>query len=150
MITPQELIERITAAADYDDCVVIIKERTQANLRWANSTLTTNGVIAERSVTVIAFVALDGGMASGAVTRTDVSAHEVAEIAKQAGIAARGAGKANDATELARDTTRGQWSDPHHATGPEVFARVAPDLGDMFSRSVSDKIELFGYAEHTH
>ena len=150
MITPQELIERITVAADYDDCVVIIKERTQANLRWANSTLTTNGVIAERSVTVIAFVALDGGMASGAVTRTDVSANEIAEIAKQAGIAARGAGKANDATELARDTTRGQWSDPHHATGPEVFARVAPELGDMFSRSVSDKIELFGYAEHTH
>jgi predicted Zn-dependent protease len=35
-------------------------------------------------------------------------------------------------------------------TGPEVFSTFAPALGDMFSRSVADKIELFGYSEHTH
>ena len=53
MIAPQELIERITAAADYDDCIVIVESKTQANLRWASSTVTTNGVIAEQTVTVI-------------------------------------------------------------------------------------------------
>jgi predicted Zn-dependent protease len=35
-------------------------------------------------------------------------------------------------------------------TGPEVFSKFAPALGDMFSRSVADKIELFGYSEHTN
>ena len=92
MITPQDLIEKITAAADYEDCIVIVESKTQANLRWANSTLTTNGVIATQRVTVIAFVAMDGGMASGSVTRASVDASEIAEIAKAAGIAARAAG----------------------------------------------------------
>ena len=150
MIKPQELIEKITTAADYDDCIVIINEKTQANLRWASSTLTTNGVIAERSVTVIAFVALDGGMASGAVTRTDVAEHEISAIAKEAGLAARAAGKASDAMELAKNISSGQWSAPHQATGPDVFATIAPELGEMFKRSQADAIELFGYAEHTH
>ena len=45
MISAQDLIERITAAATSDDCIVIVTETSQANLRWANSTLTTNGVV---------------------------------------------------------------------------------------------------------
>lgn len=150
MISPQELIERITAAANYDDCIVIVNEETQANLRWANSTLTTNGVIAGRTVTVIAFVALAGGMASGVVTRTDIAADEIDAIAKEAGTAALAAGKAADMAELARNLSIGAWSDGHVATGPAVFASVAPELGEMFRRSHSDGIELFGYAEHTH
>ena len=74
MIAPQELIEKITAAAEYDDCIVIVESKTQANLRWASSTLTTNGVIAEQTVTVIAFVAVDGGLATGSVSRTNIDA----------------------------------------------------------------------------
>ncbi|HEX7405322.1 MAG TPA: metallopeptidase TldD-related protein [Candidatus Nanopelagicaceae bacterium] len=150
MISPQELIERITAAADYDDCIVIVNEQSQANLRWANSTLTTNGVITERSVTVIAFVAMDGGMASGVVTRTDVAAQEIDSIAKEAGVTARAAGKAADAAELARNLSVGTWGEAHEPTGPEIFSTIAPDLGDMFQRSRESEIELFGYAEHTH
>lgn len=150
MISPQELIERITAAAEYDDCIVIVNEQSQANLRWANSTLTTNGVITERSVTVISFVALDGGMASGVVTRTDVAAQEIESIAKEAGVAARAGGKAADASELARNFSVGAWGEAHTPTGPDVFAKIAPDLGDMFQRSHSNEIELFGYAEHTN
>lgn len=150
MISPQELIERITAAANYDDCIVIVNEETQANLRWANSTLTTNGVIAGRTVTVIAFVALTGGMASGVVTRTDIAADEIDAIAKEAGAAALAAGKAADMAELAGNLSIGAWSNGHAATGPAVFASVAPELGEMFQRSRSDGIELFGYAEHTH
>ncbi len=150
MISAQELIARITQAAHFDDCVVIINDKSQANLRWANSTLTTNGVIKERNVTVIAFLALDGGMAAGAVSRSDVSIADVDAIVREALTAAKNAGKAEDVMELATNFALGNWSDPHSATGPEVFAKVAPDLGDMFKRSVADKIELFGYAEHTH
>ena len=150
MISPQELIERITSAANYHDCIVIVREKTQANLRWANSTLTTNGVIAERSVTVIAFVEVEGGMASGGVSRTDVAAHEIESVVKEAELAARGAGQAPDASELAKNISVGSWSEKHQATGPDVFARIAPALGDMFTRSNADSIELFGYAEHSH
>ncbi len=150
MISAQELIERITAKAPFDDCIVIVNDSTQANLRWANSTLTTNGVIANRSVTVIAFVAVDGGMAAGGVTRTDVELHEIDGVIEEAGRAAKAAGKAEDFAPLARDLAKGDWNASHHPTGPQVFSKIAPDLGDMFARSVKDGIELFGYAEHTH
>jgi len=150
VISAQELIERITAKAPFDDCVVLVSDSTQANLRWANSTLTTNGVIANRSVTVIAFIAVDGSMAAGGVTRTNVEVHEIDDVIKEAGEAAKAAGKAEDFAPLAKSVVHGDWNASHQATGPEVFAKIAPELGDMFSRSVKDKIELFGYAEHTH
>ena len=150
MIAPQELIERITAAADYDDCIVIVEYKTQANLRWASSTLTTNGVIAEQTVTVIAFVSVDGGIATGSVSRTNVGLDEVSAIAKEAGRVAIEAGKAEDQAEILRNVTYGDWSAAHHATGPQAFEKFAPALGEVFKKSKSDSIELFGYAEHNH
>ena len=150
MISAQDLIEKITSAATCDDCIVVIKDKTQANLRWAGSTLTTNGVIQERSVTVIAFVSVDGGMASGGLTRTDVTLADIPKLLEDAITAAKAAGKAEDFAPLATNTSIGDWAAPHVPTGPEVFSTFAPALGDMFSRSVADSIELFGYAEHTH
>ncbi len=150
MISAQDLIEKITSAATCDDCIVVVKDKTQANLRWAGSTLTTNGVIQERSVTVIAFVSVDGGMASGGLTRTDVTLADIPKLLENAITAAKAAGKAEDFAPLATNTSIGDWAAPHVPTGPEVFSAFAPALGDMFSRSVADSIELFGYAEHTH
>ena len=150
MITPTELIERITAAADYHDCIVIVQYKTQANLRWASSTLTTNGVIAEQHVTVIAFVEVDGGLATGSLTFSDVDPSQYAAIAAAAADVARAAGKSDDAVELLTDTTYGDWHGAHQATGPEVFSSFAPALGESFRQSHADQIELFGYAEHTH
>ena len=150
MIAPQELIERITAAADYEDCIVIVEAKTQANLRWASSTLTTNGVIAEQTVTVIAFVAVEGGIATGSITKTSIELAQIPAIAKEAGLVALAAGKAVDAAPVLRDTAVGDWAGAHIATGPDVFSKFAPQLGDFFKKSQADSIELFGYAEHTH
>ncbi len=150
MISAQDLIEKITSTATCDDCIVVVRDKTQANLRWAGSTLTTNGVIQERSVTVIAFVSVDGGMASGGVTRTDVSLADVPALLEAAIASAKAAGPADDYAPLATNVSIGNWSAEHVPTGPEVFTKFAPALGDMFSRSVADKIELFGYSEHTN
>jgi predicted Zn-dependent protease len=150
MISAQDLIEKITSTATCDDCIVVVRDKTQANLRWAGSTLTTNGVIQERSVTVIAFVSVDGGMASGGVTRTDVSLANVPALLEAAVASAKAAGPADDYAPLATNVSIGNWSAEHVPTGPDVFTKFAPALGDMFSRSVADKIELFGYSEHTN
>ena len=150
MISAQDLIEKITSTATCDDCIVVVRDKTQANLRWAGSTLTTNGVIQERSVTVIAFVSVEGGMASGGVTRTDVSLADVPALLEAAIATAKSAGPADDYAPLATSVSIGNWSAEHVPTGPEVFTKFAPALGDMFSRSVADKIELFGYSEHTN
>ena len=149
MISPQELIERILAKSDHADCMVVVEDSTQANLRWANSTLTTNGMIAERKVTVIAFVAVDGGLAVGAATRADIGLDDIDGVLREAGAAAAASGLADDYMPLAGSESIGDWQAAHTATGPEVFGAVAPALGDMFQRSVADSIELFGYAEHT-
>ncbi len=150
MISAQDLVEKILSRANTDDCIVVVKDKTQANLRWASSTLTTNGVIQERNVTVIAFVAMDGSMASGAVSRTNVSESDIDALLAEATAAAKAAGAAEDFAPLAKDVSFGNWSAPHTPTGPEVFANFAPELGEMMRRSQSDSIELFGYAEHTH
>ena len=150
MISAQDLVEKILARSTTDDCIVVVQDSTQANLRWASSTLTTNGVIAQRSVTVIAFVGLDGSMASGAVTRTNVDESDIDAILSEATAAAKAAGAAEDFAPLARDVAFGNWSAAHTPTGPEIFANFAPELGEMMQRSKADAIELFGYAEHTH
>lgn len=146
----QDLIEKIVSRATCDDCIVIVKDKTQANLRWANSTLTTNGVIQERSITVIAFVADGGSMSMGALTRTQINEGDIDTVLAEAIALAKASGPANDYEPLARDLAMGDWSAEHQPTGPEVFSTVAPQLGDMLSRSVRDSIELFGYAEHEH
>ena len=150
MISAQDLIEKITSAATCDDCIVVVSDKTQANLRWAGSTLTTNGVIQERNLTVIAFVSVNGAMASGGVTRTDVELSDIPKLLEEAVAAAKAAGPADDYAPLATNVSIGDWSADHVPTGPEVFSKFAPALGDMFSRSVADKIELFGYSEHTN
>jgi predicted Zn-dependent protease len=150
MISAQDLIEKILARATSDDCIVVVKEKTQANLRWASSTLTTNGVIQERSVTVIAFKSIGASMAAGGVTRTNVKEDEIDSILDAAIAAAVANGAAEDYAPLARDVSFGNWSAPHTPTGAEVFKKFAPDLGEMMKASVADEIELFGYAEHTH
>jgi predicted Zn-dependent protease len=63
---------------------------------------------------------------------------------------AKTAGPAEDYAPLATNVSIGNWAAEHVPTGPEVFSAFAPALGDMFSRSVADKIELFGYSEHTN
>ena len=55
--TPQELVEHALAASTADNCLVLLEETTEANLRWANNTLTTNGVMHRIDATVVSFAA---------------------------------------------------------------------------------------------
>ena len=150
MISAQDLVEKIIARATCDDCIVIVNDKTLANLRWANNTLTTNGVMQERSVTVLAFISTNGSMAAGGVTRTNVDESDIDSILSEAIATAKAAGPMEDYAPLAKDLSIGAWSDPHNPTGPEVFKKFAPDLGGMLQRSAAESIEQFGYAEHTH
>ena len=42
----QQLVEQALTLSEADGCIVIGEERTEANLRWAANSLTTNGQIA--------------------------------------------------------------------------------------------------------
>jgi hypothetical protein len=87
-VTPQEIVERaLAAAAHLHGCAVLVRETSEAVLRWANSTMTTNGHSTAMRVTVMAFVAVEGGVAAGVVGTA--AATEPAELVVAAEAAAR-------------------------------------------------------------
>ena len=69
-LTAQQLVEKALAASTADGCVVYVVESTEANLRWASNSLTTNGAMRSRQVVVISFVDGGAGMATGTVARS--------------------------------------------------------------------------------
>lgn len=139
-----EIVESALAQCSVDAMTVICHDHSSTNLRWASNTLTTNGVMRSRDVTVIAVAAGGAGVASASVADTG----DVAALVEQAEAAARAAGPAPDAAELVADATSGDFASEPVETSPDVFAQFAPDLGDWFQRARSAGQELFGFAEH--
>ena len=58
LTSPQEVVERALAASVAEGCVVIVEELSQAEVRFANNTTTTNGVRRDRRVAVVSFRAV--------------------------------------------------------------------------------------------
>ena len=76
--TPQSLVEHALVSSTADDCIAIVRDTTSANLRWANNTLTTNGVMTEVTMTVVSFASVDGGIATGSVSGSASTTDQVA------------------------------------------------------------------------
>jgi predicted Zn-dependent protease len=136
-VPPQEIVERTLAAAGrLHGCAVLVTASSEAVLRWANSTMTTNGHSTTSSVTVIAFVALDGGVGAGvAASGVAVSdGDQLTELVAAAEAAARDAGPAEDAMPLPeRGGTDPSWDDPADATSIAVFAPFVEGLADVLT-----------------
>ena len=148
-ISPQEVAERALAASTSDGCIVIVKEATTANVRWAGNTLTTNGLARGRSVSVIATVDGGEGTAAGVVSTSQVDLASIGEIVAKAERAARDAGPAEDAQPLISSSPdAGPWADAPAETSTAVFETFAPALGEALARSRAAGRELFGFAEH--
>ncbi|MFX4271005.1 metallopeptidase TldD-related protein [Propionibacteriaceae bacterium Y1685] len=143
-----ELVERALAACGSDECVVLVHETTQANLRWAHNALTTNGQMHDRSLTVIAIRRTGEEAATGVVTRKINTDSDVDEAVAAAEHAARTAPASEDAMPLVEANTDTHFSDPAEATSIEVYTDFARGLGEVFDEARSAGISLFGFAEH--
>jgi predicted Zn-dependent protease len=144
-VRPQELLERVLDLTRADACVVIGDEVSDANLRWANNTLTTNGVTARNQITVVAII--DGAV--GVVSESGVTPESVEKLVGAAEHTARTAPKAEDQRPLVVvPTPSPAWDDPPAGTSIRVFEPVAPALGEAFARAAAGGQVLFGYAEH--
>jgi predicted Zn-dependent protease len=150
---PQEIVERTLELSKSDGCVVLVTEQTEANLRWANSTVTTNGEMRSRRLAVISFVNGAAGMAAGVIEQSSTSLDVLADVVSAAERAARDAGPADDEAPLVEpDGTRdgaGRWNLEPDATSIGVFGSFAPALGEALARSRAAGRLLFGFAEHT-
>ena len=143
-----ELVERALASSVSDDCVVILRERSSANLRWATSTLTTNGEMRDRALTAVAFRRTTGGVAAASVTGSAADPDRVLAVVAAADVAAARADPAEDAAELVADRSSADWADPPAGTSIGVFADFAPSLGEAFVRARAEQRVLYGFVEH--
>ena len=134
------------------DCVVIADESSTANLRWAGNTLTTNGVAASRSLTVISIDRrVEGAAGVGIVSRSGVGPDQVEDLVREAEKAAEQASPAEDANELVPGDSRGRsgWDDsPAQTTDFGVFRGFAAELGETLRAAEGAGRKLYGFAEH--
>jgi predicted Zn-dependent protease len=147
-MSPQELVERALAASKADGQVAYVTESSEANLRWASNSLTTNGAMRSRQVVVISFVDGGAGMATGTVARTGTP--DIEDLVAASEQAARDAGPAEDAVPLISEAPpgSGDWDAEAAETSINVFAEFAPALGEAFGAARSRDELLFGFAEH--
>jgi len=155
-IRPQDTVERALALAKPGgECVVIADESSTANLRWADNTLTTNGVAAARSLTVIAIDRRSGGPAGdaagvGVISRSGVGPDQVEDVVREAEKAAEQASAAEDAAQLVPGDSRvrSEWEESPVATDFGVFRTLAAELGDTLRAAEGAGRKLYGFAEH--
>ena len=141
-------IEAGLAAATSDECLVIVRDRGEANLRWAINTLTTNGQMHHRSATVVAIRRTEGvghaGVLSGPVAGVD----DLRQLVAQACAAAQEAPASDDSAPLPEPVVDADYADDAVGTTIAVFADFAQGLGRALAASRDAGTEMFGYAEH--
>ncbi len=144
---PQELVERALELLGPDRGTVVVENSTSANLRWANSTLTTNGMTAQQRVHIVAHPEVPGGIGSGTSSAVVRTADELGVLVAQARAEALGAGPAQDsAPEVPSRPASPTWDLPPVHSAPDELAPVSALLSEVLPAT---DIRHFGYAEHT-
>lgn len=150
MITAQHVVNIVLKEAAQrgraDETMVLVVDRTEATLRWAGNSMTTNGLSTSRSVTVISVVRQGDSAFVGAVTSGETDPTALPGLVAASQDAARSAPEAGDVAPLLTDAgVPVDWDAPVPGTGVEVFADVAASLSRQFRGS--DR--LYGYAHHS-
>jgi predicted Zn-dependent protease len=141
MIPAQELVELALAQSESDGCVVLVTDASEASLRWANSTMTTNGVSTSREWAVVSVV----GTSVGVVSTSSVDGADLVEVVRASELAARASGPARDAAALVTGSgAPADWGTPAATTGIDVFDRLTTELAAGFR----GQDVLYGFAEH--
>jgi predicted Zn-dependent protease len=150
MIRAQELVERgleVASAAGADGCIVLVEERSHADVRFAVNTTTTNGLPRGRTVSVVAL----SGTAAGTARRAGVVGIDgVEEMVRAALGDARAASPAEDASPLVAPAdarpARDFELDPE-LTDASVLEGVLSALAGAFGRARSRGAVLAGFTE---
>ena len=145
MIPAQEVVDRALALSRADDAIVIVTDQSEAALRWAGNSMTTNGVSSSRSWTVVSIVRDGDDTQVGSVTSSSIDPADIADVVRASEDAARGAAPADDAMPLLGAVSSQDWASGPGHTDVGVFAGLTDDLARGFDGS--DR--LYGFAHHT-
>jgi predicted Zn-dependent protease len=128
---------------------VIVEERSQAEVRFANNTVTTNGTRRDRRVTVVSVQETADGTRVGLSSRS--GAADVADMVATAEADAAGSSIADDASPLVGPgggALGSEFEEPPPTTGIGGLGDVLATLGGAFGRAASASRQLAGFAEH--
>jgi predicted Zn-dependent protease len=146
LIPPHQVVDRAIEAAGGEDCVVIVEESNQSEVRFANNTTTTNGRRHDRRVIVVRFCAVDGGIAAGVAIRSgDV---DVDAMVEAAAADARSSPPNPDAAELIGGVVDADFAEGPAAGDLGPFEPILDGLGAAFDRARSSDRVLSGFVEH--
>ncbi|MCW2608619.1 MAG: hypothetical protein JWO60_3312 [Frankiales bacterium] len=137
-----DVVERVLGLSRADGCVVVLEESSRADLRWAGNTLTTNGAVRGRSLTVISVVGESVGVRSATVV------DDVEALVRASEQAAREATPAEDAGPLVEGPEQPDFAAPAEQVAADVFADLARGLGQAFGDARTSGNALYGYASH--
>lgn len=115
-----------------------------ANLRWANSSLTTNGNSIEQSLSVAAFIPQADGVAVGVASAQVASKSDVQDLVEKSKVSALAAGNSEDASELTIGSAADNFSDAAQLIDLGELEHIADGLHKTFNASES---QYFGYSE---
>ncbi|BCO35448.1 TldD/PmbA family protein [Mycobacterium heckeshornense] len=145
MIPASRVVDLVLDAARADETIVLVTDRTEASLRWANNSMTTNGVSTSRSTTVISILREGDSAQVGSLRSTEVDPSLIPALVAASVEAARSAPKARDAAPLLPGSgAPDDWDSPVPVTEAEVFAGIA----DSLSRGFRGADQLYGFAHH--
>jgi predicted Zn-dependent protease len=140
-----QIVERVLSLSHADACIVIGRQNTNANVRWANNTVTTNGATENVGLSILSIV----GRRLGSVTRTYFPPDQLERIVRESEAACDGKPVAPDYMPLLEGgRTPDDWSAPPVATDIRVFDEFAPKLRGVFDRAGRTGLQTFGFAEH--
>jgi predicted Zn-dependent protease len=145
---PQEAVERALAASTADDTIVIASVTHAANVRWANNTLTTNGVTRSTELSVISVVGRNEPRAAS-LSRSGVTADELAALVEASRAAAADSPPADDAAPLVDTPPAATWDQEPGETSGWDLAPVTEGLAAAFASARERAEGRFGYAEHS-
>lgn len=154
------IVEQALAAARADDTIVIVTEETEASLRWAGNSMTTNGLATSQGWTVVSVrrerSGPDGGIVArvGCVSVSGADPEQLVDVVRASEEAAAVAEPASDDMPLLTPTEAGgsreiDWDAPAPDTDITVFEAVVSGLSAGFGGTHRhDALQLYGFADH--
>jgi predicted Zn-dependent protease len=129
-----------------DETIVLLTDRSDASLRWAGNSMTTNGESVSRTTTVISIVRKRDSAHVGTLQSSDADPAALTALVVASQEAARYAPPARDAFPLLGPSSASEdWDAPVAGTGVEVFGSLAGAL----ARGFRGPDALYGFAHHT-
>lgn len=150
MIPAQQVADDVLAEAarrgGADDTIVLIQDSSEASLRWAGSSMTTNGESVKRSIAVISILRQGDQTRVGSVLTEDADPAALADLVAASQSEAASAPPSRDAMPLLGpgEAVGESWDAEIVPTSAGVFGSLAADLSTGFDGPDT----LYGYARH--